>query len=58
MAKTPKAIKADDVAKLIKQVERLNTRVNQNGEPWETVGYCRTDIGILLKQLKGEYPII
>jgi hypothetical protein len=53
----PKALKKDDVEKLVKHVERLKERVNSNGEPWQTVGYARASIDQILKMLTGEYPI-
>jgi hypothetical protein len=58
MAKKIKAIKAEDVEKLIKYAERLQARVSENGEPWTTVGYARSSLKYLILQLKGEYPIL
>lgn len=59
MAKSKvKALKKEDVEKLIKYAETLEARLQENGEPWTTVGYARSSMKYLVLQLKGEYPIM
>lgn len=46
------------MVKLIKSVEQLNMYINTEPNAHCIVGYARGAVERLLKQLKGEYPIL
>lgn len=53
-----KSIPADKVATLIKDLEEWNFKLEMESEPWVSVGYSKAKIKTVIKQLKGEFPII
>lgn len=58
----PKPIPAEKVQRLMDQIEKSQKMMKQNADqPWpncmQAVGNAEATLNILLKQLKGEYPI-
>lgn len=53
-----KSIKAEDVEKLIKNVQQLNDYTHTAEHPSMVVGYARQWSKTFIQQLKGEFPIL
>lgn len=53
-----KSIPAEKIKILIEQLNKFYDFVETEREPWVSVGYTKSSIKTIIKQLKGEFPIL
>lgn len=52
-----KSIKEPEIKKLIKECEDTIKYVEEQKEPWISVGYTVTMLKYMIKKLNGDFPI-
>lgn len=58
MASKIKKLSAEDVEIMIKNIERSIEYLNSGENVYTKIGYLGSSLPLIVKQLKGEYPII